>query len=240
MSIPAIFRPAAALLLLATLFVACDSETATEAINEEEAFTVIENAMSLESAGTTEQTATIAEVGRFIPNQTWLCGITADTVINRSRNAGLVTYDYTFTWNWEIKCPNGSPTQLEGLYTMHGIYDTPRMSSDDTASHSYILDNVNTTDTFFVFNGTYQRDGSQTSKIRQQHTFTSQLTINNTNVHIAKSDRHIISGTGTFTLQAQSTSGNSRSLSGNIVYNGDGTATVSLANGATRVITLRS
>lgn len=240
MKLSMMLRSMLALLLFAAVFTACDEEVATEAINEDEAYTVIENAMSLESAGTTEQTATMAEVAHAIPNQSWLCGLTADTVITRTRTNGLVTYDYTFTWNWELKCPNGSPTQLEGLYTMQGIYDTPRMSSDDTASHSYILDNINTTDTFFVLNGTYQRDGSQTSKIRQQHTFTSQLTINNTNVHISKATRRIISGTGTFTLQAQSTSGNSRSLSGNIAYNGDGTATVTLASGATRTITLRN
>lgn len=224
------------------LLTSCEEEvieTPTEVITDDEAADLVENSLAIETSGMAEQTETVAAVAPSVAPQSFLCGLSYDTTITRIRTTGARTYDYTFTWNWILNCPtNNYPTQLFGTYTMDGVYDTPRMSSDDDATHTYTVDNLNTTDSFYVWNGSYLRNGSQTSKVRNQHTFTSVINITTTNVHIDKTTRQIISGTGTFTITASLTNGTTKNVTGSFIFNGNGTATISV-NGNTYTVQIQ-
>lgn len=106
------------------------------------------------------------------------------------------------------------------------------MASQDGAAHSFTLSGLNPGSSTYTYNGTYTRQGSQQSKIRNQTAFSSTLQITASNVTLSKSTQEITGGTATVTVSGASTAGNSFSYPGQIVFHGNRSATLTL-NGNT-------
>ena len=77
-------------------------------------------------------------------------------------------------------------------------------------------------------NGAYTRNGSQESKIGQQNSFTSTLTITASNLLVDKSTQEINGGTASFTLEGSGSGGTNITYTGSIVFNGNQSATLTL------------
>ena len=213
-----------AILISISLF-SCRGEV-LETISESEAAEVIQSAISAETEGLVMQVEDVTEIA-----QTYLdsCGKVYDNQVNKNQNFGVRSYDYTFSWNWQMTCNSlGVPQTLSIGYDADGQYDTPRMTSDDESDGTFIISGLELSAPDYVFNGTVTRSGSQSSKIGNQSSFSSQLAITTTNLTYNKSDDEIASGTADVTISGTDQNGNSFSYTGQVVFNGNNTATLTI------------
>jgi hypothetical protein len=210
----------------------CKKENTTTAMTEEEAAEVIALSVSANSNGLSVQTEEIAARTNTYGS---ICSYSKDSTIVKVNTAGTYTWNYTFNWHWDVACTGGLPGTMNTNYSMKGNYDAPRMSSNDSAKANLSITNL-TAGTQYTYNGTYTRDGSQTSKIRNKNTFTSKLILNLSNVKVNKITRQIDSGTAAVTITGATTGGINFNYGGSVAFTGNKTATVTLNNGGVYTI----
>ncbi len=203
-------------------------------ISEEEAAEVVTASVISNSQGIASEVADAAaladEYAEFqsedeIQERSNACGQSFDTTVVRDIDKPNITANYTTNWAWTLNCEGLFPVSLDYSRDMEGIYETNRIFSDDGASSSWTLTNL-ITGPAYLFNGTYSRNGSQTSKIGNQNSFSSTVDITSTDIAFDKSEQEINSGTATFILTGQGTGGNTFSFEGSITFTGDQTATI--------------
>ncbi|MFN7117669.1 MAG: hypothetical protein ACK4TA_12785 [Saprospiraceae bacterium] len=225
-----------AIIIGAGSLTACNqSENAATNLSNEEVAIVLEGALSNGTQGISSEVndlilLTQQYAQKSVTNQ--YCGQSFDSTVVRNIDETRITASYTATWKWKVNCNNlRIPTSLDFNRTSNGTYATARISSDDNAGSNWSIGNL-LTGTAYTLNGTYTREGSQTTTIRNQNSFTSQVNISVNSLSVNKNTLRIDSGTATFTLSGSGTDGNNFSYQGNIVFNGNGSATVTI-NGET-------
>lgn len=233
---------ALALIAVTMSFTACnkDENDTTSIISEEEAVAVLEGALMNSTFGIGSEVADAAYIALQYSEKDGLggpCGAAFDSTVTRSINETRVIAAYTTTWHWKVNCNNAMvPTSLDFDRTSSGEYETSRMASEDSAISDWTISNL-VLGSAWTLNGTYTRNGSQTSLIRNQNSFTSELTMNISSLTVNKSTLRVDSGSATFLLTGNSTGGNSFRFEGTIVFSDNGTATVTI-NGQTYEIDL--
>lgn len=165
------------------------------------------------------------------------CGVPYATTYNETWSGTNYSYDYSISRNTELTCVEGAPSALAYNATYEGVYDTPRMSSDDNATLQWTLSGLDASAETATLDGSYVRNGSQVSKVRNQNTFTSTLTYDLEAISVNKSTHEIASGTASLVFNGLSSNGNSYSYNGSVVFNGNGSATLTI-NGNTYNIQL--
>ena len=216
-------------LLLASafaLFTSCQKEEEEVAMTEEEAVEVIESAMSAEAQGVAGEAADAAEAAGAYAVES-LCGMSGDSSLTYSINQLNLQASYTINWSWALVCQGFIPNILEFNRTTAGTYETNRLKSDDSAESDWDISNL-VTGTDYKLNGVYTREGSQESKIGQQNSFTSTLTVTATDILIDKATQVIDGGTAAFTLSASGSGGANVSYTGTIVFNGNQSGTLTI------------
>ncbi len=148
-----------------------------------------------------------------------------DTTIVKSDTIGLYSYHYTFHYSYSF---SNFGNRLDFLYTMKGVYDTPRVSSDDSANASLVITHIVDADTQYTLNETYLRLGSQSSKVGDKVQFTSTISIMLANIKVSKSTKKIQSGTGTISVSGQTNDGRSFSFTATILFVGNQQAILSV------------
>lgn len=173
-----------------------------------------------------------------------------DTTIVRSKTNTILgkiyTWNYTFKFGYKYVLSDTSEQDtynplLKGLkfgYSMHGTYDTPRISSNDSATAVWTVTGISPQAAYYVLNGTYYRGGSQTGKVRGR-TFSSTINVTLNNLHIDPTSPHTVqSGTATIAFAGSSSTGKSFSHSGTLTFNGNKMATLVTQSGKTYLINL--
>jgi len=219
-------------LALGFLLTACDEdsdEAPTTSIDNEELATVVEGALMAESQGLVADAADAVLLAERYSEKSALneaCNETFDSTVNRNFDNARITASYATSWQWTLNCnDNNIPQDVDFQRTAKGEYETRRMISSDSAYSSWRVDNL-VQGANFLLEGEYNREGVQTSKIRNENTLTTDLQILATGIQIPKGGDNIASGTATFTLSGENTNGDTFSVEGEIVFNGDGTATI--------------
>ncbi|HSQ76131.1 MAG TPA: hypothetical protein VLT13_11270 [Bacteroidota bacterium] len=154
-----------------------------------------------------------------------------DTVLTRSRT-GTYSFNYTFRYSYGLVSAN----QFSFAYSMKGVYDTPKMSSDDSASAALQVSNLLSCQTYSV-TGLYNRYGTQASKLRNKLTFRSTITAAITDLQIDKNTKRVTSGTATMTMYGQSSAGNAFSFTATVTFLGNQQGTL-VINGKTYTLNL--
>lgn len=216
----------AVLLVFAFSSTGCNNDnslSSQSSMTEAEAAAIIANGLGSSSStyGLTGQIEELAGVanGGTLRKGTGEQQAALDTItIIRSRTA-VYSYNYRFHFSYGLV---GSHFDFE--YDMRGTYDTPRMSSDDTAHASYQITNLQA-DTLLV-NGTYWRLGKQASKLADQKEFNSEIIATLTNIGVSKTTKTVTGGTVTFTLIGKFSDGSVVSLTGTVTYLGNHKATI--------------
>jgi hypothetical protein len=149
-------------------------------------------------------------------------GVLFDTTVTRQRT-GTYSYSYSFQYSWSLANAN----QFTISYGMHGMYDAPWMSSNDSASATFQVSNLLVGQSYLV-SGIYNRHGTQTSKMRAKLGFQSTLICSTTDLLINKTTRRISSGTATITLYGQVSNGLAFSYSATVVFLGGQSATLTI------------
>ena len=89
----------------------------------------------------------------------------------------------------------------------------------------------------YIFNGRYERNGIQESKVREMRSFTSTVLLEVEDLNIDKGEKQIVSGVATFTLSGTVNNETSFSQTGTVVFLGDGQANI-IFNGNTYTVDL--
>lgn len=244
-----ILKPGNWLFVLAFLssslvFTACeqdDPEPATnETITEEEMVDLLEGALVNGSEGLVAEMAAAAKVSDEALEKdlkSLECGETADSTVTRNFTNAYITSAYNSTWTWTLFCnAQNLPTEIAFGRSTEGTYETARLLSDDSATSDWSVSQL-IFGPNYVINGSYEREGTQESKVRQMRSFTSQILITVDDVNIDKGEQQITSGIASFTLTGTGSEGGSFTADGDLVFNGDGTLTL-IINGNSYVIDL--
>jgi hypothetical protein len=211
------------------MMASCKKNTETAAVmTDEEAAEVIALSVSGNTEALADQTAEIADAANA---HGAACAYSNQAAVTKANTAGLYTWNYVFNWKWTVVCTAGIPNTMNVNYKMKGSYDAPRMASNDSAVAAITVGNL-LSGTQFNYNGTYTREGSQVSKIRNQNSFSSKVVLSLANVKVNKVTGQIDSGMAAATITGTTTAGNSFSYGGTVTFNGSRTATITLNNGS--------
>jgi hypothetical protein len=146
-----------------------------------------------------------------------------DTTITKIKSSGTRTYNYQFSYSYNLNSP---PTSATFNYSMKGVYDMPRVSSNDSANASLTISGILPTSTAYSVNGTYTRNGSQTSKVRQNAVFTSVISLTVSNIQVSRSTNRILSGSASGSIALALSNGKSANYTISITFLGNQAATV--------------
>ncbi len=223
------------LLFLGTtlLFVSCDRDNDNspedQNVTTEDAVDVLSGALAEGSSGLVAEIEAGAKAADEATqkNLTNLdCGETRDSSTVYSVDRTNLSADYTIGWTWTLLCnAQDIPSALNFTRSLQGTYETQRMESDDTADATLTIEQL-LVGPNYVFNGGYERDGSQQSKVREMRAFNSNITINVDDLNVDKGTRRITSGLASFSISGSSSGGTGFEFEGDIVFNGDGSATI--------------
>lgn len=169
------------------------------------------------------------------------CGTTLTDSVTRNVTVDSVTINYFFKYSHTLNCNSSNqPDNVINALSYKGSFDGPRLSSTNSGSANVTIAGLTSTATNFVLNGEYKRDGSFQSKVGNKASGNSHIDIVGTNITLSKPGRKILSGTATITISGTGPKGNAFNYTGTIVFNGDGTATLTLSGGASYTINLAS
>lgn len=161
------------------------------------------------------------------------CGAKKDTTISYSSPTNFIpNYAYTLSWNYQLDCNSGIPSQFAFGFSGSSNYNGALMTSSDSSDGSFTIADPGTTAADYTFNSSYERSGKQTSKVGYQKSFSSDLKMNSSNIMISKATHEIVSGTANITITGMGSDGNSFSFSGKITFQGNKKAVLVLNSGA--------
>lgn len=222
-----------ALLAAFTLFTSCEKESdapgSEDAITNDEAVALVEGAMAIEAEGLTAELDAAIDLTMAMqvksPTNPY-CGIGQDSTVSKTFNTARFDGSLSTSWNWMLNCNDQDiPQSLTYSRTGNVNYESLRLISDDYSQGNWSMTNL-VGGTEYLFNGTYGREGTQESKVRNQMSFTSEIDFVLSDLAVGKAKRQINSGTATFTLQGDTSDGKSYHLTGSINFLGDGAAEI--------------
>ncbi|MEQ1746358.1 MAG: hypothetical protein ABMA02_13095 [Saprospiraceae bacterium] len=203
-----------------------DPEEIQALISDSEAAEIVETAVSGRSAGTTMTTEDMAEMLAT----TLACGVPGDTTLQHTGTPGPVTCTGTFEIGWLVTCSNlGVPQSAQFDLDGTTSFTASRWSGTGTGAGSLTATGLNPSATAYVFDGSYTSGRQLTGNLRKvDPTITTSTEITLTDLTIRKSDKMITGGTATVIVTATAANGGTRTVNGSLVFNGNGTATVTV------------
>ena len=156
-----------------------------------------------------------------------------DTTFVRSKDNGTYSYSYTYNYNYGLK----TASSLGFDFSIIGQYSTPRMSSADSTAGVWTLSGILPNAGSYTCNGTYNRIGSQISKVRNKYNYNTIISFTVSSLVISKSTLKILSGSASGSISGTVSGGQSFNYTMSIVFNGDMTATVTI-NGKVYTVNL--
>lgn len=168
------------------------------------------------------------------------CGSTRTDSISRSHSGDQVSYNYKLKYSYTLNCnSNNVPDNLLSNLAYSGSYDGPRIASTNSGSSSFTVSGLEGDIANFSVAGGYERDGSFKSKVDTTNAGNSHTNINVQSLVVTKLGHKIVSGAATFTITGNVPKKGDFSFSGSIVFNGDGTAKLTV-NGTIYIVNLET
>ena len=224
-----IAQPMFALLFFTALsaMTAChkSAEDIIELLTSSEAAEIIEDAVANKTAGFTAPTIDAAAlVDAYLQS----CGVPGDTSINKVKTTGVATYDYTFGMDWLVTCSDlGVPQTATVGIDGNGDFTSAHWSGTDAAVGDLVFTGLGLQEESYVVNGSYDLTGNLTGTLRRvSPSFDCVVALDLTNLIVDKSTYKITGGSGIATVTATTANGQTKTLTGTIVFNGNGSATV--------------
>lgn len=204
-----------------------DNPTPNADLDTEEVSAVVEGALVYSTDGVTMA----MEEAAYLTVLPISCGESNDSTLTRNIDNQFASASYQMDWDWSLTCNGFIPSSLSFMRSTEGTYETQRMSSDDSASGSWSVSEFFESDEIKV-EGQYTRTGQQSSKIRNQSNFISTIDLTQASFRVNKTTGRITSGTATYTVSGTLNPGTedevSYSYTGEIVFLGDGRATMTI------------
>jgi hypothetical protein len=224
--------------LLAGLLISCEKEEDTDSDNEEFAeeisatitvdFETISQDIYLLTSG--------VEGGRGLAKD---CGTLYDTTFVKMYTGEHIAYSYTLDYGYEFTCsPFGIPQSLAWTYSCDGVWNGVRFNADGASTGSLLVTELVSATDEYVVNGAISREQELVQKYRDQKTFTTQSTIQLSDLKIDKNTLNVTTGSATFTANGVSSTGATYVYSCVVTYGGAGTALFTFSDGATYTLDL--
>lgn len=196
-------------------------------ITEDDAADLVAIALGTGTYGLTSSASESAQKANFAYNQLVPCLYNLDTSIVKTSPIGsAISYNYNLNYGYQMYCTNAIPQNFVCTMSSSGDLDQIRMSASSTATATLTFTGLAPGATEYTLNGTYTREGSATSKIRAKNSFTYTLTINVNDFTINKTSYAIEGGSGTVSLTANTSTGNTFTFNGTLTYLDANTATL--------------
>lgn len=205
-----------------------DNSSTSDTVTEADAVELTTDAVVSSTGGFSVQVNSSATVYK---SSVLKCGVEKDSTITKTSVAGATpSYNYSLKWAYVLNC---SSSALTATLTGTSNYNGLSMSSTDNSSGSFALSGLQLSSSAYTLNSTYTRNGSQTSKIGRNYSFTSNLTITSSNIMVDKTTLLILSGSATVAISGTSSGGSSFTYNGTITFLGGNKATLVLNSGTT-------
>lgn len=230
-----------AMLLLGA--VACKKNSSLPSVNNNvsnaEAASIVAGSVSVNSNGVASLAGDATLDAINIGNTPNACGTIKSDSISRQSSAGAsVTYSYNLKYKFTVDCnSNSQPDSLSSTLTYSGSFSGPKLSSNNSGSSVFIVNGLLPTATDFVINGEFKRTGSFSSKVDTTNHGNSNIDIVINSLTVLKHSHTITSGNTAISVTGDVPKKGSFSYTGTLVFNGNGTATLTL-NGTVYVIKL--
>lgn len=204
-------------------------------VTSDDAADVITYALQSSSGGYANQCSETAEYlssEGLRSTQSLQCGVLFDSTVSFSYNGNNLTANYSLQWELLLNCDSMNlPQSLSFTSPYSGNYDGPLMSSSNSGNLNWTVTGLASGNSVpYTFSGNFTRNGNHTSKVRNQTSFSSDLQITVMGVAVDKVTQQITGGTANASLTCQSSTGNNYSFSGTIVFNGNGSATLTIGS----------
>ena len=219
--------------IFGVLLSSCQKE---EEITEEELVETIEVTLKSSEGGAAKGGEEMAEM--LLPyKSSTACGSSRDTTISRSTS----NWNRTLNWNRKVNC-DANNVYSNVVFTRNGTatYNGTRLAMNATLTGSATATQLDASFDNYLMNGSFNRQASATyTGPRRTKSYTTDITHTWVDVELEKGTRQIVGGTGAISISGTVDNGNSFSRTGSIVYNGDGTATLTMTNGNIYTINVR-
>jgi len=147
-------------------------------------------------------------------------------------------YNATLAWYWDVTCTNAIPTAINFTASGNSNINTTKLDYTGNSAFNYVVTGLALQSSSYIFNGTITRNGNTTlTLLNNTKEYSSNLGFTLNNLSVNKSTYIIESGSATFILTGTIANGSTYSKNGSIVFNGNGSATITLG-GNTYNITL--
>lgn len=138
-----------------------------------------------------------------------------------------ITYLYNLTYEFGLQTI-GNSTIFSLDFSTSGSYETPRTTSSDSGTGSFELDNCFNAQTYYILNGEASRHGTQQITLLQTRSYTSTIEATFTDIEVDKLTYKILGGESSVTISGTTSTGYGFTVSGTLVFNGDGTITLTI------------
>lgn len=228
-----LFLPLFVLVFFASLMTSCDkADEIIAAISESDAVEIIEANFQANAGGLVTNIEDVAEQLVAAVTSGQLCDTLYSETIEDDFQGAQIQASYTSELSYEMACNTFDIPQTATFSTLTStIYSSSRIVSDDDGDFSGNVSGLQPSSLTMNIDGDYSRTGTQELNFMQQKDINSTLTVNLNELEISKQGYELQSGNGTFSLTG-STSDESFSFAGTIVFNGGNTATITI-NGTT-------
>lgn len=204
-----------------------DPEEIAELISDSEAAEIVESAVSSRSAGMTTPSE---DAAKTLDANLYNCGIPGDTSVANSGGNNIAGYQYSAQVSWLVNCSNlGLPQSADFQLQGNSAFNAANWNGTETFNGSLHFSGLSLQETAYSAEGQFNFTGNLTGKRRNvDPNLNSTLTVDLSTLTIDKSTKQISSGNGTLQLVVSSASGQSKTLTGTIVFNGNQSATVTI------------
>lgn len=234
-----------ALLALTAIMTSCseDKEEDQPTFTEEQAVEVISESIKENTGGLAKDVASMSAIlhgnALFSFNgdaSNLSCGVPFDTTVTYTLS-GSATGSITHQLNIMVSCFNGVPQSLNVIATHTGSYSGPNLTQASQGGRMRTWTGLQPESDTYVLNGNSNRNGTRTYLAGNQNTFNRSIESSITDLTVNKETGTITGGYGEATVTLTSSNGNTWVRESTIVFNGDGTATITI-NGNVYTITI--
>ncbi|CAN5136063.1 hypothetical protein BH11BAC6_BH11BAC6_16990 [soil metagenome] len=219
-------------ILLLSLFTSCKKENSNAVpVSEATAAEAISQSISGESGGMSEQSSDACNV---TTTQVFLlpCGVQHDSTISGSITGPPISFSFNLSWNWILSCSNlGLPEKITFHLSGSSNYDGPSISSTGNSTGTFEISDLASLSAEYSMTANYTRQGTTQSKVLNENSFTSTITVISSDIKINKISRVISSGTAAVSITGTSFSGIAFSYTGTVTFLGDKKATLTMSSG---------
>jgi hypothetical protein len=228
-----------ALVLLLILGACKRSDDTATPLTTAEVADMVATSLSVNSSGAMTVSTDMTSNAQAVFDLNTGCGATKSYSITHASPTGSdVTYSNTLNYNYTLNCnASNVPDNVTGTASDKGTFNGPRMSSTNTGTASFKVAGLTPNATVYAINGEYKRTGTFTSKVESKNTSTTTITLVIKNLLINKTTKVATGGTATVTVTGTTTKKASINFEGNLTFNGEGKATVTI-NGTVYLVDL--